>query len=57
MVPLYAAQVQDLEVGDIVEFKCRACGHTAELPPNALLRELGLAPTDKVLDLERRLRC
>src|SRR5215208_3196777 len=32
-------------------------GHTAELPPSALLRGLGLQPTDKVLDLERRLRC
>ncbi len=26
-------------------------------PPSALLRGLGLQPTDKVLDLERRLRC
>jgi hypothetical protein len=57
MVPLYAARVQDLGTGDYVVFKCGACGHTAELPPSALMRGLGLKPTDKVLDLERRLRC
>jgi hypothetical protein len=57
MVPLYAARVQDLGPGDVVVFRCGACGHTAELPPSALLRRLGLQPTEKVLDLERRLRC
>ena len=57
MVPLYAARVQDLGTGDVAVFKCGACGHTAELPPSALLRGLGLKPTEKVLDLERRLRC
>jgi len=57
MVPLYAARVQDLGPEDVAEFKCGACGHTAELPPSALLRGLGLKPTDKVLDLEQRLVC
>ena len=57
MVPLYAARVQDLGPDDVAVFQCGACGHTAELPPSALLRGLGLKPTDKVLDLERRLRC
>src|SRR3954447_4532743 len=57
MVPLYAARVQDLGTDDCVVIKCGACGHTAELPPSALLRGLELKPTDKVLDLERRLRC
>ena len=37
--------------------KCGACGHTAEIPPSGLLRGLGLKPAEKVLDLERRLRC
>jgi hypothetical protein len=32
MVPLYAARVQDLGTGDVVVFRCGACGHTAELP-------------------------
>ena len=27
-------------------FKCGACGHTAELPPSALLQGLGLQPTE-----------
>ena len=57
MVPLYAARVQDLGPEDVAEFKCGACGHTAELPPSALIRGLGLEPTTKVLDLERRRRC
>src|SRR3954453_12914104 len=43
--------------GDVGVFQCEACGHTAELPPGALLRGLGLQPTDKVLGLEQRLRC
>jgi hypothetical protein len=57
MVPLYAARVQDLGPGDFVVFKCGACGHTAEIPPSGLLHGLRLKPTDKVLDLEQRLRC
>ena len=57
MVPLYAARVQDLGTGDVVVFRCGACGHTAELPLSALIQGLGLKPTDKILDLERRLRC
>ena len=57
MVPLYAARVQDLGPDDVAVFKCGACGHTPELPLSALLHGLGLEPTDKVLDLERRLRC
>ena len=55
MVPLYAARVQDLGPDDVAVFKCGACGHTAELWPSLLIRGLGLKPTDKVLDLERRL--
>jgi hypothetical protein len=55
MVPLYAARVQDLGPDDVAVFKCGACGH--ELPPSALLHGLGLKPTGKVLDLERRLVC
>jgi hypothetical protein len=56
-VPLYAARVQDLGLDDVAVFKCGACEHTAELPPSGLLRGLGLKPTEKVLDLERRFRC
>ena len=57
MVPLYAARVQDLGPDDVAVFKCGACGHTAELWPSLLIGGLGLQPTDKVLDLERRLQC
>jgi hypothetical protein len=56
MVPLYAARVEDLKPGDVVVIKCGACGHTAEFPPS-VLPGLGLQPREKVLDLERRLRC
>jgi hypothetical protein len=57
VVPLYAARVQDLGSDDVAVFKCGGCGHTAELPPSALLRGLRLESTAKILDLERRLRC
>ena len=57
MVPLYAARVQDLGPDDVAVFKCGACGHTAELWPSFLIGGLGLQPTDKVLDLQRRLVC
>jgi hypothetical protein len=57
MVPLYAARVQDLGLGDVAVFECGACGHVAEIPPSALIRGLGLELTAKILDLERRLRC
>ncbi len=57
MVPLYTARVKDLGTNDYVVIKCGACGHTAEIPPSGLLRGLGLKPTEKVLDLERRFRC
>ena len=57
MVPLYAARVQDLGPDDVAVFKCGACGHTVELPPSALTRGIGLEPTAKILDLERRLWC
>jgi hypothetical protein len=56
MVPLYAARVQDLKLGDVVVVECGACRHTAEIPPS-VLPGLGLQPKAKVLDLERRLRC
>jgi hypothetical protein len=49
--------VQDLGPEDVAIFKCGACGHTAELWPSFLTRGLGLEPTAKILDLERRLRC
>ncbi len=57
MKPLYAARVQDLGPGDVVVVTCGACRHTAEFPPSAPTRGLGLKSTEKVLDLERRLRC
>jgi hypothetical protein len=57
MVPLCAARVQNLKTGDFVVIKCGAFGHTAEIPPSGFLRQLGLQPTARVLDLEPRLRC
>ena len=57
MVPLYSARAQDPGPDDFVVIKCGACGHTAELWPSLLIGGLGLDPTDKILDLERRLVC
>ena len=57
MAPLHAAQVQELGPNDFVVIKCGVCGHTEEIPPGGLTHGLGLKPTEKVLDLERRFRC
>ena len=44
MMPLYAAWVQDLGPDDVAVFRCGAWGHTAELPPSALIHGLALQP-------------
>jgi hypothetical protein len=56
MLPLYAARIEDLGLGDFVKVDCAACQHVALLTPEALLRA-GLSPAAKVLDLKGRLRC
>ena len=58
MVPLYAARIEDLGVGDFVQVRCIACGHDELIPKTSLLLHgLRLPPTTLVLDLEPRLRC
>jgi hypothetical protein len=56
MLPLYAARIEDLGVGDLVKVDCAACHHVALLAPEFLLR-LPLNPQTKVLDLNERVRC
>jgi ribosomal protein S27E len=56
MLPLYAAQIEDLGQSDFVKLDCAACHHTPLLAPEFLLR-LGLSPQTKVLDLKERVRC
>jgi hypothetical protein len=56
MLPLYAARIEDLGLGDFVRVDCAACKHLALLAPEFLLR-LGLSPQTKVLDLKERVRC
>jgi hypothetical protein len=56
MLPLYAARIEDLGLGDLLKVDCPACHHVALLTPDALLR-VGLSPAAKVLDLKARLRC
>jgi hypothetical protein len=56
MLPLYAARIGDLGVGDFVKIDCAACHHVALLTSEGLLR-LGLSPAAKVLDLKGRFRC
>jgi ribosomal protein S27E len=56
MLPLYAARIEDLGLGDFVKVDCAACHHVTLLTPEALLR-VGLSPAAKVLDLKGRLRC
>jgi hypothetical protein len=56
MLPLYAARIEDLGLGDLVKVDCTACHHVAVLAPEFLMR-LGLSPQTKVLDLKERVRC
>ena len=55
MVPLYAARLEDLGLGNLVRLEC-ACGRTAVFTP-AMLRTAGVEPAEKVVDLESRFRC
>ena len=50
MLPLYAARIEDLGVGDFVKADCAACHHVAPLTPEILL-SVGLSPGAKVLDI------
>ena len=56
MLPLYAARIEDLGLGDLLRVNCAACHHVVLLAPEFLLR-LGLSPGTKVLDLKERVRC
>lgn len=55
MVPLYAARIGDLGDDDRLLVEC-GCGHMEELAP-AMLASAGLPSDQKVLDLQRRLKC
>jgi hypothetical protein len=56
MLPLYAARIEDLGLGDFVKVDCAACHHVALLTPEALVKA-GLTPAAKVLDLKGRFCC
>jgi len=56
MLPLYAVHLRDLGPGDRVQISCLVCEHTGLLTADFLL-PLGLDRHDKVLDLQRRMRC
>jgi hypothetical protein len=56
MLPLYAARIEDLGVGDFVKVDYAACHHVELLAPEFLLR-LGCSAQTKVLDLNERVRC
>jgi hypothetical protein len=47
MLPLYAAEIKDLGLGDFVKVDCAACHHVALLTPEALMK-VGLSPAAKV---------
>lgn len=55
MVPLYAARIADLGLGDLVQIDC-PCGHVTVLTA-AMLATAGVAPDEKLVDLSARLRC
>jgi len=55
ILPLYAARLDDLGPGDLVQLEC-VCGHS-DLLTAAMLSTAGVKPSDKVVDLAPRLRC
>jgi len=55
MLPLYAARLEDLAPGDLVQLEC-VCGHS-ELLTAATLSTAGVKPSDKLAELTPRLRC
>ena len=56
MLPLYAARIEDLGLGDFVKVDCAACSHTALLTP-AFLARLASGRDRKCLTLKDRVRC
>ena len=55
MVPFYAARLEDLGSGDLLEIEC-VCGHVDRLTA-AMLATAGARIDDKLGDLAPRLRC
>jgi hypothetical protein len=55
MVPLYAARLEDLGPGNLVQLEC-AGGRTAVFTP-AMLRTTGVEPAERVVGLESRFHC
>jgi hypothetical protein len=53
---LFEARVEDLGPGDFVIVECR-CGHSLPIAASTLLHGLRLQPYERIMDLERRLRC
>jgi hypothetical protein len=53
IVPLYAARLADLRLGDYVQAEC-VCGNVSQVIPELMLW-LGAKPTDRVLYLAPRL--
>jgi hypothetical protein len=51
----YAARLEDLRPGDLVQLEC-TCGRSELLTP-AMLTTVGVKGSDKLLDLAPRLRC
>jgi hypothetical protein len=56
MRPLYDARVEDLGPADFIEVKC-VCGHEALIVTVALTQSLRLSGYERILGLQRRLRC
>jgi hypothetical protein len=55
MRPLYDARVEDLGPRDFVAVVC-ACGHS-ELLTAAMLRTAGVAEHQRIVQLQRQMRC
>jgi len=55
MKALFEARLEDLGPSDLVKVEC-GCGHS-DLLTGQMLATAGMKPYERVLDLQRRLRC
>ena len=56
MVPLHAARISDLGLGDRLHVQC-VCQSLVISPPHSLLEGMALRPDYRIADLAPRLRC
>ena len=54
---VHAVLLADLKPGEWVKVTCSACGHRMFYPPGVLLNDLGLHPTECLVDVAAQFQC